>query len=255
MLMTNRVAPVLLLEDGLLVKTRRFKNPQYVGDPINAVKIFNEKEVDEIVVLDRSASRGKPPRFDLIEEIASEAFMPVAYGGGVRSVDVARRIVSSGIEKVVVTTGWLEGAGLIRDLANVLGSQAVVGGVDYLSGRRRTEVLAHGGSRKTKRTVLEVCRELEAQGAGEILLQSVDRDGTMGGMDVENIAEVGRRAAVPVMAVGGAGTASDIARALGSGASAVGAGSMFVYHGKHRAVLITYPDRAEIAAIMAQAGI
>ena len=247
MLITNRVVPVLTLQDGLLVKTRGFKKPVYVGDPVNAVKIFNEKEVDELVLLDMDPPRkGSSPNLALIEEIATEAFMPLAYGGGIDSVDTARRVVGCGVEKVVVTSAWHSTPRLVPELAAVLGSQAVVAGVDYRRTRRATEVYVAGGRTRTRRTVEEVCESLVAQGAGEVLLQSIDRDGTMAGMDVELVRSLSAELPVPVIAVGGAGSAADLGEVLRAGASAVGASSMFVFHGKHRAVLITYPARATV---------
>lgn len=250
MLTTNRIVPVLLVQDGLLVKTRRFKSPVYVGDPINAVKIFNEKEVDELVVLDRRAARTREVEFGMVEAIASEAFMPVAYGGGINSVDTATAVIGLGIEKIIVTSAWSENNSLITDLAEVLGTQAVVAGVDYRVGRRSVEVFADRGCRKIRRSLADVCQALETRGAGELMLQSIDRDGLMEGMDIKRIQQISASLSIPVMAVGGAGNASHLADALRSGASAVGAASMFVFHGKHKAVLITYPTRERVAEIM-----
>lgn len=252
MLITNRVVPVLLLRDGLLVKTRAFRRPVYVGDPINAVRIFNDKEVDELVVLDMDPPRtGAAPRFSLLEEIAGEAFMPVAYGGGVASVDTAQRLVGLGMEKIVVTSAALE-TGLVRRLTEVLGSQAVIGGVDYRERRGRRVAYTDGGRKRTRRSATEQCETLVEQGVGELLLQAIDRDGSMGGMDHEFVSSVAGAVPVPITAVGGAGSVADLAAALRAGASAVGAGSMLVFHGKHRAVLITYPDRRLIAEVLNQ---
>lgn len=249
-MIVNRVVPVLLLHDGMLVKTTKFKKPRYVGDPINAVRIFNEKEVDELVVLDMDPCRGKGRvRLDMIEEIVSEAFMPVAYGGGVEDLATARDLVSAGIEKVVVNSGWQRRPDLVPELASVLGSQAVVGGVDVTRRRLRDVVVTEGGSRPTGLEPVEAATRLEKAGAGEILLHAVDRDGTMAGFDLDAITEVSRAVSVPLLACGGAGGLDDLRAGLRAGASAVAASSMFVFHGKHRAVLITYPDRGAVLSV------
>lgn len=247
----NRVVPVLLLHDGMLVKTTKFKNPRYVGDPINAVRIFNEKEVDELVVLDMDPCRGGGRvQMSMIEEIVSEAFMPVAYGGGVDSLDTARALVSLGIEKVVVNSAWHRRPDLVPELAGVLGSQAVVGGVDVARRRLRDVVVTQGASRSTGMTPVAAAQALVAAGAGEIFLNNVDRDGTMAGFDVSMIKETADGVSVPLLACGGAGGLDDLRAALGAGASAVAASSMFVFHGKHRAVLITYPDREDVISVV-----
>lgn len=247
----NRVVPVLLLKDGLLFKTQGFRKPVYVGDPLNAVKIFNEKEVDELVILDIGSGRlRRPPDWRTLELIASEAFVPVAYGGGVTDVATAQRVIALGMEKVVVTSAWNTRPELINDLVSVLGSQAVVAGIDYRRRRGRLEVFSMGGSRRTGLEVHAACADLVARGAGELLLQSIDSDGAMTGMDLDTVASVSDRVQVPILAVGGAGRLADLEAALGAGASAVGAGSLFVFHGRHRAVLITYPNRKDLGRLV-----
>lgn len=249
-MLINRVVPVLLIQDGLLVKTEKFKKPVYVGDPVNAVRIFNDKEVDEVVVLDMDPSRtGSAIKLDLIEELAGEAFMPVAYGGGITTPDTARRIVGLGIEKVVVNTAASQ-PGLIAGISGTLGSQAVVGSVDVKRRRGRTLAWTAGGSRTTGLAPLDQAQRLVEEGVGEIFLNSIDRDGTMGGLDLDLIRTVSAGVSVPVLACGGAGGLDHLREALSAGASAVGAGSMFVFHGRHRAVLITYPPRADIVEMM-----
>lgn len=251
-MLMNRVVPVLLLQDGLLVKTTRFKKPIYVGDPVNAVRIFNEKEVDELVVLDMDPARGRGSiRMSLLEEIASEAFMPVAYGGGIATAQAGRSLIELGFEKVVINSARTTVPRLIPDLVSVLGSQAVVGAVDFKSTRRGTEAYTHAGSRRLGRSASAAALDLVGLGVGEIFLNSVDRDGTMGGYDLRTIGEVATAVDVPVLACGGAGGPADLRSAVAAGASAVAAGSMFVFHGRHRAVLITYPDRQEIADLVA----
>ena len=245
-----RVIPCLLLRGAGLVKTTRFKDPKYVGDPINAIKIFNDKEVDELVLLDITATKeDRGPAFSVIEEVASECFMPLAYGGGIRTVEEARRIFKLGVEKVVLnTTAWREPA-ILRHASREFGAQAVVASIDV---RRRLfgryEVFVEGGSRSTGIDPVEYAQRMEAAGAGEILLTSIDRDGTMKGYELELIAKVTGAVGIPVIASGGAGSVSDFGAAIREGgAAAVAAGAMFVFHGPHRAVLITYPSVSELA--------
>jgi len=239
-----RVIPCLLLRGHGLVKTRKFKDPVYVGDPVNAVRIFSEKEVDELVILDIDASReGCEPNYELVAEIAGECFMPVAYGGGIQTLAQARRLIRCGIEKVVINSASIESTGFIREIADVFGSQAVVGSIDarktLLGGHR---VFVKSGTVDTKLKPEDHAASLEQAGVGEILLTSIDRDGQMQGYDIELIKKVSSKVNVPVVACGGAGTLDHMRRAMSeSGASAVSAGSMFVFYGKHRAVLINYP--------------
>lgn len=240
-----RVIPCLLLRGHGLVKTRKFKDPVYLGDPVNVVRIFNEKEVDELVILDIDASReGREPNYEVIAEIAGECFMPIAYGGGVRTIDQARRLIRCGVEKVVVNSANAESYNVIREAAQVFGSQAVVGAIDVkralLGGYR---VVVKSASVEMKIPLDEHVQALVAAGAGELLLNSVDRDGTMEGYDLSLIRRVSQQVGVPVIACGGAGTVDHLAAAVHEGgASAVAAGSMFVFHGRLRAVLINYPQ-------------
>lgn len=239
-----RVIPCLLLRGHGLVKTRKFKDPVYVGDPVNAVRIFSEKEVDELVILDIDASReGREPDYELVAEIAGECFMPVAYGGGIQTLAQARKLIRCGIEKVVINSASIESTGFIREIADVFGSQAVVGSIDarktLLCGHR---VFVKSGTVDTKLKPEDHAASLVQAGVGEILLTSIDRDGQMQGYDIELIKKVSAKVNVPVVACGGAGTLDHMRRAMSeSGASAVSAGSMFVFYGKHRAVLINYP--------------
>lgn len=239
-----RVIPCLLLRGHGLVKTRKFRDPVYVGDPVNAVRIFSEKEVDELVILDIDASReDREPNYELIAEIAGECFMPVAYGGGIKTLAQARRLIRCGIEKVVINSAAFDSTDVIRDIADVFGSQAVVGAMDA----RRTlfgghRLVAKSGTVETGIKPEDHAEVLERAGAGEIFLNSIDSDGQMQGFDLPLIQKVARRVRVPVIACGGAGTPDHLRQALAEGeASAVAAGSLFVFHGKHRAVLINYP--------------
>lgn len=248
-MLTTRVIPCLLLRGAGLVKTVRFKDPKYVGDPINAIKIFNDKEVDELVLLDITASRdGRGPPFGILEEVASECFMPLAYGGGLRSIDEARRVLKLGVEKVVFNSAAWRNPSILREAANEFGAQAVVASVDVrrrLFGRH--EVYVDNGTRPTGMDPVEYAGRLEALGVGEIFLTSIDRDGTQQGYDVDLLSRVTSAVNVPVIASGGAGSLQDFGAAVRQGgAAAVAAGSMFVFHGQHRAVLITYPARTDL---------
>jgi imidazole glycerol-phosphate synthase subunit HisF len=247
-----RVIPCLLLKGDGLVKTVKFRDPKYVGDPINAIRIFNDKQVDELVVLDIAASREqRPPQIDLIREFASECFMPLAYGGGIRSSEDVRAILSAGVEKVVLNTMALEDPGRIAEVAHSVGRQSVVVSIDvkrkFLGGY---EVYGAGGTRAAGVDPVTFARRMEAQGAGEILLNAIDRDGVMQGYDLALVKLVSESVSIPVVAAGGAGSLQHMAEVLGPGhASAAAAGSMFVFHGRHRAVLISYPTSDEIESL------
>ncbi len=243
-----RVIPCLLLRNAGLVKTTRFKDPVYVGDPRNAVKIFNEREVDELVLLDiQPAPQDGPIQYDLLHEIVTEAFMPIAYGGRVRSVEQARRLVASGIEKIILCTAAVEDPGLITQLSNFVGSSSTVVCIDYRKNLwGRNEVYSSGGRKGTGKDPLEFAVEMEKSGAGELIINSMDRDGTMQGYDLDVLQAIARCVDIPVIASGGAGKLNDFRQAINVGASAAAAGSMFVFQGKHRAVLISYPSRVEL---------
>jgi cyclase len=242
----TRVIPVLLLRGRGLVKTVKFKEPKYVGDPINAVRIFNEKEVDELVFLDISATaEGRGPAFDVLADIAGEAFMPMAYGGGVTTLEQVKRIFGLGFEKVIINSAAYGRLGLISEAAGIFGSQSIVGCVDVrktLLGRY--ELSSRSGQAREGVALHEHLAALEPAGAGEILVNSVDRDGTMSGYDLKLLKEVTSRVRVPVIACGGAGSVDDFVQAVEVGhAAAVAAGSLFLFMGRHRAVLINYPER------------
>ena len=249
--MRPRLLPILLLSDGGLVKTVKFQSPRYVGDPINAVRIFNEKEVDEIAFLDIDAHRtGQGPNFALLADIATEAFMPFGYGGGVRTVEQAQRLFGLGVEKVILNSVLADDPDLVTRAANSAGSQSVVASIDCRkSWLGKYSVHVGGGKRSLGRAPAEYAREMERRGAGEIVINSVDRDGTMTGYDLELVGEVASAVSIPVVAAGGAGSLSDVQAAIGAGASAAAAGSLFVFHGRHRAVLINYPNPDELDAI------
>lgn len=244
-----RVIPCLLLRGLGLVKGTRFKDHKYIGDPINAVRIFNEKEADELIFLDITATpEGRTPPLDLIEKIADECFMPFGVGGGITRVEQVREILHGGAEKVVVNTGAAENPGLVRAIAERFGSQSVVVSVDVkrtLLGRY--VVYTRCGRQSTGRDPVEYARSMEAAGAGELLVNSMDRDGTLEGYDLELVRRVAEAVSIPVIASGGAGRLGHFREALTEGrASAAAAGAMFVFHGPKRAVLIDYPDREDL---------
>jgi cyclase len=255
--MIPRIIPVLLLSDGGLVKTMRFRDPRYVGDPINAVRIFNEKQVDELIVLDIQASvDGRPPDESAIAEIVSEAFMPVGYGGGIRDVGEATRLIQLGVEKVVVNTAAVESPAEVARIADRLGGSTLVVSVDAASRRDGTyEVVTHGGRRRTGIDVRAHAEAVAGLGAGELFLNSFDRDGTMGGYDLDLVRAVTGIVDIPVIACGGAGSASDLVAVVRhGGAAAAAAGSLFVFHGRHRAVLITYPAYEARVSLFSDSG-
>jgi cyclase len=241
-----RIIPALLLREESLVKTVKFGSFTYVGDPCNTVRIFNELEVDELVLLDITATRnGRPPNFDLLADIANECFMPVAYGGGIRTFDDAERVLRIGFEKVIINSYALENPAFISQLATHCGNQAVIASMDV----RRTvwgqsRVFTANGTRNTRRDPVAWASEVEARGAGEILLTSVDREGTWRGFDLDLVQRVTQSVSIPVIAHGGGGSLHDVARVVKEGgASAVALGSMVVFQKKDMGVLVNFPDR------------
>jgi cyclase len=243
--------PCLLLKNSKLVKTIRFKNPDYVGDPINAVMIYNEKEVDELIFLDITASvNNKEPPFKVIQEIATECFMPFTYGGGINSADNMRRIFSLGVEKIAVNSYAVKDPPFVSRAAELFGSQSVVVSIDARKTGREYEVFTHSGTRNTGLNPTDWAKTVESLGAGEILLTSIDRDGTMQGYDLELISEVSDVVGVPIIACGGAGKIEDFGKAVTAGASAVAAGSFVVYHGPAKGVLINFPSKESLKRIL-----
>lgn len=239
----TRVIPSLLLNGRGLVKTVKFREPKYVGDPINAVRIFNEKEVDEIIILDITASReGRGPNFELIAELAEECFMPLAYGGGVRTLEDIRRLLFLGIEKVVINTTAIDNLKLLKDASVEFGAQAIVVSIDVKKRIFGGYQVMRFGKESTQLEVKQFALACQNAGAGEIILNSIDNDGIMRGMDLFLIQQVSNCLEIPLVAIGGVGSIEDIKAAKTAGASAVAAGSFFVFHGPHRAVLISYPS-------------
>ena len=243
----------MLLDGRGLIKTLRFQNPKYVGDPINAVKIFNEKYVDEIIFLDISAAReSNGPNFQFISEIASECFIPFCYGGGIRTIQDAKKLFNIGVEKVSVNSAALENPGLIKELAEQFGSQSVVAAMDIKKNWfGNYMVMKSQGKFKTSYKALEYAEMMQNLGAGELFVNSIDSDGTMEGFDLDILKELSDNVSIPVIACGGAGSLEHIKKVLEyTGISAVAAGSLFIFKGKHRAVLINYPSMENIKPIL-----
>lgn len=251
-MLKHRVIPCLLLKNGGLVKTIRFKDPKYVGDPINAIRIFNEKEVDELIVLDIDASKNnRNPDFTLLEKIAGECFMPLCYGGGIRSLEDAKILFTLGIEKVSLQSALLEDMNLVSNIAYHYGNQSVVASVDFKRGKFGSlRLYSHLSGKMQKEPKITYLQRVVKAGAGEVLVNYVDRDGTMAGMDYDSIEEISEALTVPLIVTGGVGSLEDIKKAIVAGASAVAAGSFFVFHGPHKAVLITYPQYQELEDLL-----
>lgn len=244
-----RIIPCLLIKDNGLVKSVKFKDHKYVGDPINAIRIFNEKEVDELVVLDIDATtKNLEPNFKLIDHFAAECRMPLCYGGGIKSVEQAKKILSLGVEKVAISSAAIDNPSLITSIAEQVGSQSVVVILDVKRKLFGTQydVFTHNGTQKAKVNLIEFISELEKLGVGEIVLNSIDSDGTMSGYDLNLIEKVKSIVHVPLTVLGGAGSLSDI-RDLIKRYNIIGiaAGSLFVFKGIYRAVLINYPSNQE----------
>ncbi len=248
-MLLTRVIPCLLLRRAALVKTVRFKNPTYVGDPINTVRIFNEAEVDELVFLDITATpEDREPQFDLVEEISQECFMPFAYGGGLRRIGDIQRILGNGAEKVVLNTCVWRTPQLVTEAANRFGSQSVVVSIDVRKNFwGNYSVMVCGGRENTKMNPVELARRAVDLGAGELFVTSIDQEGGFKGYDLDLIGQISEAVEVPVVGHGGAGDLDDVRRVVTeAGASAAAAGSLFVYQGPQRAVLINYPKRGEL---------
>jgi cyclase len=251
-MMIPRVMPCLLVDDGRLVKTVKFKNAAYIGDPINAIKIYNEKEVDELILVDITATlEGRRPSLELLTEVAGECFMPMCYGGGITNLDEIRTIFHLGIEKVAVNSHAIKDPDFIARAADAFGSQSIILSMDVKkSVLGKYSVWVQSGRKDTKIDPVEYAQRLTEKGAGEILLNSIDRDGTWSGYDIALLRKVSDAVPVPVIACGGAGRIDDFRKAVKEGgASALAAGSMVVYQGKGRGVLINFPARSDLERI------
>ena len=247
-MLRSRLTPVLLIQNGGLVKTVEFSKPKYVGDPINAVKIFNEKEADEIVVLDIDATvKGKDPDFRLISKLAAECRMPLCYGGGVKSVAHAKKLIKLGVEKVAISASFLDNPNLVREMADAIGSQSIVCVIDY---RKKTnmfgsyyQVATHNGSTSHNIDFMDLVKNAHELGAGEIVFNSIDHDGLMSGYDLSFIKMLKEHVSLPATFLGGCGSYEDMQNVTAIwGTAGIAAGSFFVFKGKYRAVLISYPS-------------
>jgi cyclase len=250
----SRVIPCLLLKSRGLYKTIRFGEGRYLGDPINTVRLFNDKEVDEIILLDISASReNRDPNIDYLKKVVTECFMPVCYGGGISSLKQVESLFKIGIEKVSFNTMLNSNPGFIKEAANNFGSQSIVASVDVKKNIFGSySVYVKGGTQKTKYSPIDYARRAEELGAGEILLTCIDQDGIMEGYDYDIIEKISSAVSIPVIANGGAGRLSDCVRAVKIGASAAAAGSLFVYYGSRKAVLINYPTPEEMKKVFSE---
>lgn len=249
-----RIIPCLLVKDKGLVKTVQFKDPKYVGDPINAVRIFNEKEVDELIVLDIDATLEKRgPDVNVIEHLAEECRMPLCYGGGVKTSEQVLRIVQLGVEKVAISSAALENPNLVAEAAERVGNQSVVVVLDVKKGPKggRYEVWIHNGCKATGKCPIDLALQMERLGAGEIVINSIDNDGLMKGYDLDLVDKIREAISVPLTVLGGAGSLQDIGQLINKyGVIGAAAGSLFVFKGVYRAVLINYPNRAEKDALL-----
>ncbi len=268
-----RIIPVLLIDDRDLIKTINFKDRTYLGDPVNAVKIFNRKGIDELSILDIGATKnGREPDFELLSDIASEAFMPLSYGGGVTNIEQVRKLLAIGYEKVVLNTSLIENESLVKEAVELFGSQSIVASIDAIKsqghgnksskavnkigidvnkvnneGRVEYKVVTHDGRHIHDISPVELAKRAMELGVGEIIINSIDRDGMMDGYDIELVKSVAEAVDIPVAACGGAGGISDLKDVLENGhAHAAAGGSMFVYYGRLKAVLITAPSEKEL---------
>jgi len=246
-----RIIPCLSIQNRDLVKTIGFNNPRYLGDPINTVKIFNNKGVDELCILDISATiETREPNISYLKEIASEAFMPLSYGGGITKIEEIKTLFQIGYEKVILNTAFVTNPELIKKAVEYAGSQSIVASIDVktdLFGKKKCYI--NCGKLKIKDDPITLAKKAEELGVGEILLNSIDRDGTMNGYDLKLVEDIVKSVGIPVVACGGAGKLSDLKEVLqNAGAHAAAAGSYFVYYGAQKAVLITFPEESELIA-------
>jgi cyclase len=247
-----RIIPSLLLRGKGLVKGIKFDNHRYIGDPINAIKIFSEKEADELLLMDITATGEKRTiSIEMVEKIADECYMPFAVGGGIKSPNDVRSLIRVGVEKVCINTSAVENPTIIKSVAEIFGSQSIIVSIDVKKERGNGyHIYTNSGQKRSKWNLMEFVYAAERFGAGELLITNIDKEGLMEGYDLELIKMVTKETSIPVIAGGGAGSISDFFYAISEGgASAVSAGSMFVFHGKKRGILINYPFRTELEEI------
>lgn len=248
-MLQKRIIPCLQLVDGSLVKTKKFKDFDYIGDPINTVRIFNELEVDELCILDIRATKNKyQPKYNLLKEIANEAFMPMSYGGGIKTIAQAKQIFSIGFEKIVINSSYFYNKNLIKEIANHFGSQSIVVSIDlYTNFLKQTYAFVNSGTVKLKENYLDIIDTVQNLGAGEILINSINRDGTWKGFDIEKINLISNISNIPIIANCGAGNVDHINAVFSkTNASAVCLGSMVVYQKKDMGVLVNFPEKKKI---------
>lgn len=248
MFIRPRIIPVILIDEQDMIKTVNFKNPTYLGDPINAVKIFNRKGIDELAVLDIGATqKNREPDFDFLKDIASEAFMPISYGGGITTVNQMRKLFAIGYEKVLINTLLVKNTNIVKEAVALFGSQSIVASIDAQLVNGKYNAVIQAGNKPIQISPLELALKAEQLGVGEILINSIDRDGMMQGYDISLIKAISEAVKIPVIACGGAGNIKDLKQVLQEGhADAAAGGSMFVYYGKLKAVLITAPSENEL---------
>ncbi|MBD2792785.1 AglZ/HisF2 family acetamidino modification protein [Xenorhabdus szentirmaii] len=251
-MLRHRIIPTLLFNDDGLQKGKSFKNHRYIGDPINAVRIFNDKEVDELVLLDIEASlKNKEINFDLLKEISSEAFMPLSYGGGIKNIKDIEKIFLIGFEKVILNTTIIENPNLIKEASYFFGAQSIVASIDIKKNPLgKYNIYTHSGTKKSSFDFNEYIKNIAELGAGEIILTSINNEGTKKGFDTNLIKSVCNLIDIPIVISGGAGSLNHIKDASNFGAQASAIGTMFTFYGPHDAVLLTYPDYKEIRALL-----
>jgi imidazole glycerol-phosphate synthase subunit HisF len=241
-MLRKRLVPILLLKEGGLMKSKMFSDWKYIGDPINTAKIFNDKDTDELVVLDVDATRlQREPDFEFLKELAAECFLPICYGGGVTSVEIAKKVSNCGIDKVALNTAQIESPEILRQVSEVIGSSSTVASLDVKDTQGGYQIRNHPTI-----DLLAYLSQLESLGAGEVMIQSVDRDGTRGGPDLALAEKILQATKLPVVFGGGVSSLEDVQALWKLGIDAVAAGAWFVYSGKHEAVLVNYPARKKI---------
>lgn len=253
-MLRNRVIPIILIDGNRCFKTYKFKSKKYIGDPINIIKIFNEKEVDEIIVLDINSSKyNQEPNYKLIEEMASECFMPMSYGGGIKNIYQAKRLFSLGIEKLSLQNAYLQNMNFISELSNEFGSQSIICSIDIKKNFFGKYRMYDSCNQKIKIVqIKKYIKQIENAGAGELLLNAVDRDGTLRGQDLTLIREISSFISIPLISAGGISSLSDIKNSINYGADAVAAGAFFCFYGVHKAVLISYPKYKKLQKILGE---
>lgn len=248
-----RIIPCLLIQNKGLVKTQKFKDAKYVGDPINAVRIFNEKEVDEIMIIDIDATvYNREPDYKMIENLAAECRMPLCYGGGIKTVEQAQKIFSLGVEKVAISSQAVNSPSLIREIGRRVGKQSIVVVIDVKSSKSgQYEIWTHNGTKNSKKDAIAFAKEVEELGAGEVIINSIDQDGVMKGYDLELVNKIRSNVCIPLTVLGGAGSMKDIGKLIEKhGIIGAAAGSLFVFKGIFRAVLISYPNSETKSELM-----